>query len=143
MCFKFCLKLSKIAIGACDKLELTWRGEMNRTQTFLCSSGFTSWCNCASGVCYTYVLWCLSKIKYNSNVFMLNWRYLLLCLWSTVWVNVVWLLFCTLCTPQLQSTMILLFPKLKLYPVGRTKNHRTAGLTTLSGCKETTSIVIT
>ena len=34
------------------------------------------------------------------------------------------------------------FPKLKLYPAGRTKNHRTAGLTTLSGCKETTSKVV-
>jgi hypothetical protein len=47
------------------------------------------------------------------------------------------------CTPQTQSTMILLFPKLKMYPTGRTKNHRTAGLTTLSGCKETTYIVVT
>jgi hypothetical protein len=109
MCIKFCLKLSKIAIGACDKLQLTFRGEMNRTQTFICSSEFTSWCNCASGVCCTNVLWCLSKIKYNSDVFMLKWKYLLHCLWSNVWLNAVWLLFCTFCTPQIQSAMILFF----------------------------------
>jgi len=35
MCIKFCLKLSKITIGACDKLQLTFRGEMNRTQIFI------------------------------------------------------------------------------------------------------------
>jgi hypothetical protein len=142
MCIKFCLKLSKINIGACDKLELSCRGEMNRTQTFMCSSEFTTWCNCASEVCSINVLWCLSKIKYNTDVFMLKWKYLLLCLWSNVWLNAVWLLFSTFCTPQIQSTMIFLFPKLKLYPAGRTENHLTAGLTTLSSCKEISSIMI-
>jgi hypothetical protein len=34
MWIKFCLKLSKIIIEACDKLEMICRGEMNRTHSY-------------------------------------------------------------------------------------------------------------
>jgi hypothetical protein len=103
---KFCLKLGRIALGACDELELTCREEMNRTPTFICFSKFTSWCNCTSGVfpqmfCDVYkklsiilVFLCWTEnICYFVGGAMYGW---MLCD-----------LFPNFCTPQIQSAMIL------------------------------------
>ena len=137
--FKFCLKLGKIA------KSLNWPVERRWTELKHSYALQSSLVDATVHQEFLPQIFCDVYRTLSVILMFLCWTEnvcYFICGAMYGWVLCGCLLLPTFCSSQTVCSDSFLFPKLRLYPARRTKNHRTAGLTTWSGCKETTSKVV-